>query len=413
MRRGTTPRPPTCGSAAEQLKRIVYLSPGVFDKGGISRYSRFQIRALRDLLGDDAVSVLSLAPPGPGDFEDAFPVDFASFGYTRTGKAFFAAAVVAAALGELRGSPGRGPTAVWSAHLHLGALALAVARAARSTAVLNVYGAEVWTSLTRTRAAVLRHADQVVSDCHNTRSYLDEHGLRPAERTVVHWDCVDLTRFRPSGDAGPGDVLARYGVPAVPASVVTVLSLGRMAPGTEYKGYDRLIEVFARIPAEAPVRLVLAGEGARRRLLMDQAQKLGLAGRVHFTGSVREQDLPALYRACDIFSLVTNQGPGLGEGIPLTPLEAAASGRPILVGDQDGSHEAVEEGISGYVMHSFDLDGLRDHILRLTHDAALRARLGAAGRARIEREHSYERFRDRVAELLEKMGIRREVPARG
>ncbi len=388
------------------MKRIVYVTPGVFDKGGVSRYSRYQIRALRELLGDDAVAVLSLAPPGPGDFEDAFPVDFASFGYSRTGKAFFAAATVAAGLGELsrRRRDPASPTALWCAHLHLGPVALPVARLARATFVLNVYGAEVWSNVTRARSAVMTHADHVVSDCYNTRSYLDERGVRPEARTEVHWDCVDLERFFP-GDGG--DLFARYGVPEAPAATVTVLSLARMGLDTEYKGYDRLLEVFARIPAAVPVRLVLAGEGIRRPLLTQKARDLGLAGRVHFTGSIREHDLPALYRACDVFSLVTNKGLGLGEGIPLTPLEAAASGKPILVGDQDGSHEAVEDGVTGFVIHSFDLEALRERILRLTADAALRARLGAAGRARIEREHAYPRFRERTAELLGKMGMRR------
>ena len=384
------------------MKRIVYLTPGVFDKGGISRYCRFQIRALRDLLGEDAVSVLSLAPPGPGDFEDSFAVDFASFGSSRTGKVLFGVASVAAGLEEH-------PSAVWCAHLHFGPLGLAVARLARAPFVLNVYGSEVWTEVTRARAIVLDRSERVVSDCYNTRSYMDERGLRPEGRTQVHWDCVDLARFFP-GDGG--DVFARYGVPAAvhdgaTSPTVTVLSLGRMSVGTEYKGYDRLLEIFARIPAEVPVRLVLAGEGVRRPLLMEKARELGLAGRVHFTGSVREQDLPALYQACDVFSLVTNKGFGLGEGIPLTPLEAAACGKPILVGDQDGSHEAVEEGVTGFVVHSFDLDALRERILRLARDAKLRARMGAAGRARIEREHAFPRFRERVAALLEEMGIRR------
>jgi phosphatidyl-myo-inositol dimannoside synthase len=376
------------------MKRVVYITPGVFDKGGISRYGRFQVRALRELLGEDAVGVISLAPPQEGDFEEPFAVDFASFGASIRGRAFFAAASAVAGLGER-------PALVWSAHLHFAPLALLVARAARATAVLNVYGAEVWTNLTRARAAALRRADHVVSDCHNTKRYLVEHRLRAAERTVVHWDCVDLARFSP-GD--PGDVLARYGVPASPAA--TVLTLGRMGPDTEYKGYDRLLEVFAGIPAEVPVRLVLAGDGVRREGLVARARALGLEGRAHFVGSVREQDLPALYRACDVFSLVTHTGHGHGEGIPLTPLEAAACAKPILVGDQDGSHEAAEDGVSGFVVHTFDLDALRERIVRLALDPALSARMGAAGRARVEREHAYERFRDRVAELLDAMSVR-------
>jgi phosphatidylinositol alpha-1,6-mannosyltransferase len=222
----------------------------------------------------------------------------------------------------------------------------------------------------------------------------------------VHWDCVDLGRFFP-GDAG--DVLRRYGVPSAPdeAGTMTVLTLGRMGHDTVYKGYDRLLEIFARIPPSAPVRLILAGDGSRRAELEARAHALGLAGRVHFTGSVAERDLPDLYRACDVFSLVTHGGAGNGEGIPLTPLEAAACGKPILVGDQDGSHEAVEDGVTGFVVHSFDLDAQRTRILELAGDRALRARMGVAGRARIEREHSYERFRARVEQVCVEMGLLR------
>jgi len=186
---------------------------------------------------------------------------------------------------------------------------------------------------------------------------------------------------------------------------MTVLTLGRMSPDTLYKGYDRLIEIFARIPASAPVRLVLAGDGSRRAELEARAHALGLTGRVHFTRSVAERDLPALYRACDVFSLVTHGGYGGGEGITLTPLEAAACGKPILVGDQDGSHEAAEDGVTGFVVHSFDLDAQRARILELADDPERRKRMGVAARARIEREHGYERFRGRVEELCTEMGL--------
>ncbi len=400
-----------------RMKSVVYLTPGVFDKGGISRYSRYQIRALRDLCGADAVSVISLDPPRASGFEDLFAVDFASSGLTPEGRALFVAAAAAAAIRER-------PRVIWSAHLHFAPVALALARATGAIAALDVYGAEVWTDVTRVRAATLRRTDYVVSDCHNTRSYLIEHGLRGPERTVVHWDCVDLDRFslggaetppnpptlpKPPAHAGR-DVLARYGVPPPRAGEpppLNVLTLGRLAPGTEYKGYDRLLEIFARIPASTPVRLVVAGDGARRAELTARAAALGIAARVHFTGSVREQDLPDLYRACDVFSLVTHRGHGVGEGIPLTPLEAAACGKPILVGDQDGSHEAAEDGVTGFVVHSFDVDAQRARILELAADPALRARMGAAGRARIEREHAYPRFRGRVADLLAEMGVRR------
>ena len=48
------------------------MTTGCFDKGGISRYNRYQITALREILGDKNVKVFSLSPPREGDFEDSF-----------------------------------------------------------------------------------------------------------------------------------------------------------------------------------------------------------------------------------------------------------------------------------------------------------------------------------------------------
>ena len=377
------------------MNKVLYLASGVFDKGGISRYCRHQIRALRDTVGGDAVSVLSLLPPDAGGFEEPFAADFASLGATFAGKALFGAAAIAS-LFRAR------PEVVWCAHVGLAPLAVSLARIARATSVLNVYGVEVWTDLHRVRAAALRGADWVVSDCHNTRGYLIDHRLRPAARTVVHWDPVDLTRLSP-GD--PGDVLARHGVPAATGAGLTVLTLGRLSPAARYKGYDRLIDVVARLPPEVVARLVIAGDGPIRGELARRAEGLGVSDRVHFTGSIREEDLPAIYRACDVFALITHAGPGAGEGIPLTPLEAAACGKPILVGDQDGSREAAEDAVSGFVLPPFDLDAIADRLTRLARDPDLRLRLGAAARERVEREHAYPRFRERVRELGQALGL--------
>ena len=59
---------------------MLYVTPGCFDKGGISRYGRAQITALRELLGPEQVRVYSIRGPGPGDFETPFPVAWTAGG---------------------------------------------------------------------------------------------------------------------------------------------------------------------------------------------------------------------------------------------------------------------------------------------------------------------------------------------
>ena len=71
--------------------------------------------------------------------------------------------------------------------------------------------------------------------------------------------------------------------------------------------------------------LVFAGRGDDAARLSAKAASLGLSGSVTFTGPIQEEDLAAIYRVAYVFALVSDKGPGRGEGIPLTPIEAMAA----------------------------------------------------------------------------------------
>lgn len=365
--------------------RVLYLTPGCFDKGGISRYTRYQIRALREILGPAQVTALSLLGPDEGSFEEPFPVDFHARGNTRRDKAAFllrAAALTAA----------RRPDVIHAAHVNLAGAALALARAVRARLVVNVYGHEVWSGLRRDAALGLSRGD-VVSDCHFTARYVEEHGKGKDARISVIWDCVDTDRVTPG--APRPEVLAKYAIPD-PTTGTNLLTLGRLSRFAAHKGYDRLLEVFARAAraraAGPPLRLVYAGRGDLVEPLRARARELGLADRVFFTGAVHDDDLGDVYRSAHLFSLVSDRGKSRGEGLPLTPLEASAAGVPILVGDQDGSAEAVIEGENGFVVDPFDLDAHAARVVALASDPARRAAMGEAARARAVRDFSYRRF---------------------
>ena len=86
--------------------------------------------------------------------------------------------------------------------------------------------------------------------------------------------------------------------------------------------------------------------------------------------------------------------------MPLTPLEAAACGIPIIVGNEDGSPEAVKDGENGYVVSPRNLKGIRSAILRLADNPTLRIAMGRSGRLTMEREFSYNAFKKRTREML-------------
>lgn len=377
---------------------IFYFTPGCFDKGGISRYGRYQITALRELFGPETVRVYSIRGHREGDLETPFDVACTAGGLdphrgaSNLQKLAWTSRATWDAL-RLR------PRAILAAHVNLAALAVALARAVRARAVLNVYGLEVWSGLRRDARWGLSRADLVLADCHFTRRWVETERLRPAGAPIeVLWDCVDTARFQP-GPVRP-EVLARCGIPD-PARHTNVLTLGRMDAAAAHKGYDRLLEAFGRAAVSVPaLRLVFAGGGDLVAPLRARAAASGLSDRVVFTGAVHEDDLADVYRACHVFSLVSDRGPGRGEGIPLTPLEAAACGKPILVGNQDGSQEAVIDGVNGFVLNPFDPDAHAERLVRLATDPELSARLGAAARARVLAHHDYRVFRAHLARHL-------------
>jgi phosphatidylinositol alpha-1,6-mannosyltransferase len=371
---------------------IELLTPGSFDKGGISRYTRYQISALRDVYGKKGVRVYSVLGPSNDDLETPFAIDWWSGGIRPTQKLAFAGKTMSETI-RFR------PSIVLAAHVNLSGLGRLLAKAVGAKTVVNVYGREVWSGLRRDAAWGLKSSDLVISDCHFTRDYIQQQRLRAGGvGTEVLWDCVDTERFSPAAPSRA--ILDSYGIPD-PDKYVNVLTLGRMSSEAAHKGYDRLLEAFL-IAAQrsSELRLVYAGSGELVAKLRRRAEAAGLAERVTFAGSIAEDHLADVYRASHVFSLVSDRAFGRGEGIPLTPLEAAACGKPILVGNQDGSAEAVVEGSNGFILDPFDLQTHGERLLQLANDARLRQVMGDAARQRILEFHDYRIFRDRLAAML-------------
>ena len=375
--------------------KILYVTPGCFDKGGISRYNRYQVNVLRELYGSANVRVLSLLGPDANSFEDSFETWWHGNGITLKDKMGLVTQVVRLALSWK-------PHVIFVGHVNLSGLCWLASKLSGAKTILNVYGLEIWSGLSRDAAIGLRKSDYIISDCHNTADYLIKNEIRKANDITVIWDCVDIERFV-LPQAFDKQALERYKIPD-PSTHFIILTLGRLSkPDAYYKGYDRLMKVFARIKPKYPhARLVIAGRGNFTTELQHMKSELGMDGEVILTGSIDEADIVSVYQSCHLFSLVTEAGKGKGEGIPLTPLEAMACGKPILVGDQDGSREAVVDGANGFVLDPQALDMHETIIERYITDASLRDSHGANA-FHISRQHfSYPVFKQKHIEFFDK-----------
>lgn len=375
--------------------KVLYLTTGCFDKGGISRYNRYQITALREIYGDDNIRVLSLWHPREGDFEEPFVVHWHSKGVGLKSNLSFVLKLFKEAVSWR-------PDIILTGHVNFSALAVMAAKFSGSTTLLNTYGLEVWSGLTKNANWGLRKTDHVISDCHYTARYLEGEGLRKKGSIEVIWDCVDLEKFNPDVQV-PTGLFKKYGIPDS-ENYKLIVSLGRISKNAAHKGYDRLIHAFSLIHLKHPkARLVLAGKGDLTDSLQSLAGQYGVLDKVTFTGMVEEKDLPAIYRIAYVFSLVSDRGKGRGEGIPLTPLEAMACRVPIIVGNHDGSQEAVVNDRNGFVIDPFDIDNHAQTLAVLLSNTSMRDEK-AENAVSIARDNfSYIRFKNKHKELLSRL----------
>jgi phosphatidylinositol alpha-1,6-mannosyltransferase len=116
---------------------------------------------------------------------------------------------------------------------------------------------------------------------------------------------------------------------------------------------------------------------------------------------VPDDALAPLYASADVFAMpCRDRWLGLEtEGFGIVYLEAAACGIPVIAGRSGGSHEAVDDGATGFVVDGRAVAEVGDALSRLCHDAELRERMGLAARDRAVTEFSYDRLVDRLAPI--------------
>lgn len=185
----------------------------------------------------------------------------------------------------------------------------------------------------------------------------------PAGRIDVVPNGVDMDLFSPAPTRTPCD----------PCPVV-VCAVARLI---EIKGLQHLIDAVAQTPeaVRRRIRLRLCGVGPYENELRRRTQAVGLEAQVTFAGLVPYEQIPGELRAADVFAL-----PSLREGLPLSLLEAMASGLPVVASPVGGIPTVIRDGANGLLVAAGDVAGLRDALVRLAGDPALRTRLGAAAR---------------------------------
>lgn len=186
-------------------------------------------------------------------------------------------------------------------------------------------------------------------------------------------------------------------VPAPARQVPRVLIVGRLAADEAYKGHDQLIDAWPEVTACVPdAELVIVGAGDDEPRLRAKAEQMAGRRGITFMGFVDRETLDTLYAEAAVFAM-----PSRGEGFGLVYLEAMAHQLPCIGSIHDAAGEVIDHGTTGLLVDLEDRESLGRAVVQLLRDPGLRRRMGQAGRERLERQFSFERFSRDLLALLE------------
>jgi glycosyltransferase involved in cell wall biosynthesis len=221
--------------------------------------------------------------------------------------------------------------------------------------------------------------------------------LRPlADKCVVIPHGADLNRFvaTPEVQRRAQELRQRYNPPLV-------LFVGLLR---YYKGLSYLIEAMGEMARTTSAgeqgrsgRLLVVGEGPQGQEWRELTRQLGLEEKVIFLGRVSDEDLVALYHACDVFVLPAIHR---SESWGAVQVEAMACGKPVVCTELGTGTSFVNlHGQTGLVVPPRDVGALAQAIGTLLQDQSLRQQMGQRARQRAEKEFSFTTMVKRLVDL--------------
>ncbi len=217
------------------------------------------------------------------------------------------------------------------------------------------------------------------------KNFMVAQGGERAKINIVRCG-VDSTRFFP---APPGFASPPYSIGAI----------GRMV---EKKGFDTLLHAAALLQSsEVDFRLTIAGGGPLEHELRATADRLGLTGRVVFSGPMTNKQVPDWLRSLDLFVLPCQQDAnGDMDGIPVVLMEAMAAGIPVVSTRISGLPELIEHGYEGLLVEPRSPEALAAAITQLLFSDEFRISFSRNGRLKVLFEFDTEANIQRLIKLL-------------
>jgi len=181
-----------------------------------------------------------------------------------------------------------------------------------------------------------------------------------------------------------------------------LISVGRFVAK---KAPQLTLEAFFQIAPQYPEsELTMIGDGELLAPCLELVEEQGLSERVHFTGQLPPEAVAMRMQASRALvqhSCLTDAGDS--EGLPLSVLEAMASGIPVVATDHAGIPDAVRHRLEGLLSPERDTEAMALHMAEVIKDSLLAAQLGNAGRRRVEAHFSRSIYIHKLTNLIHRI----------
>ncbi len=229
--------------------------------------------------------------------------------------------------------------------------------------------------------------------------FLGDPPFMPSDRIDLIYTGVDTTRFQPGADGSQVRVDA-----GVPSSAPLVALIARFQ---DVKGHDVFQDMARQVARMIPeAHFVVAGENTqttadnayKTRILETANNDPLLKSRLHYLGF--RADSERVIAAADVVVCSSHF-----ESYGMVNIEAMASGKPVVSTNKGGPSETVADGVTGYLVPPGNAAALAVHVIALLENAALRRRMGAAGRERVEHMFSVKTMAKQYSQIVERVLI--------
>ena len=370
----------------DKAKKIVFIGFDVESTGGISTYSRYQIKALRSQYNNIKVYTLD-------QFEKSYK-GYSDISLRYNTKLVLARLMITLLLRE------RNADLIVFNHVNLSFLGAILNKICKIKYVVFGYNTDILIYLKGLYEFGLKNSEALVIDCKYTIDRLNEfHEIIPT--TYLLYDPIDMDFFKPINKIKSRKYLAdKYNIDFSNKFVITTVALMRE---TANKGHRLIVDSIEKINNKNILYLITSGGGDKKNIEKYVEDK-GLKDQVIFFGYVESVLIPYFYNSSDMVALISKDGYGKGEGVPLGLMEASSCEVPILAGVEDGSYEAIsDKHQNGFRVNPRDTGEIAEKIQFYIDNPGVRKQHGKNGRKFVMEEFEYGKFRDKHNKIIDEI----------